>query len=120
MSNDDIAILMSELSSLTYYSSEAKYKFDVIHKPELTRVEEVIRKYLLELHDHKLAELEAKVYTYEKIIANSNFSPILDKKDKWTELKYRLKEELQLDNIENVHHYIKCVLDMMSEIEKNI
>ena len=25
----------------------------------------------------KLAELEAKVYTYEKIIANSNFAPII-------------------------------------------
>ena len=27
----------------------------------------------------KLAELEAKVYTYEKIIANSNFAPIISK-----------------------------------------
>lgn len=27
----------------------------------------------------KVAELEAKVYTYEKIIANSNFKPILEK-----------------------------------------
>ena len=27
----------------------------------------------------KIAELEAKVYTYEKIIANSNFAPIISK-----------------------------------------
>ena len=27
----------------------------------------------------KIAELEAKVYTYEKIIANSNFEPIIRK-----------------------------------------
>lgn len=27
----------------------------------------------------KVATLEAKVYTYEKIIANSNFAPILDR-----------------------------------------
>ena len=27
----------------------------------------------------KIAELEAKVYTYEKIIANSNFAPIMRK-----------------------------------------
>ena len=27
----------------------------------------------------KIAELEAKVYTYEKIIANSNFAPIIGK-----------------------------------------
>ena len=28
----------------------------------------------------KIAELEAKVYAYEKIIANSNFAPIIKKK----------------------------------------
>ena len=27
----------------------------------------------------KIAELEAKVYAYEKIIANSNFAPIIKK-----------------------------------------
>lgn len=27
----------------------------------------------------KIAELEAKIYTYEKIIANSNFAPITRK-----------------------------------------
>ena len=34
----------------------------------------------------KIAELEAKIYTYEKIIANSNFAPIiidLKEKNKW-------------------------------------
>ena len=38
----------------------------------------------------KIAELEAKVYAYEKIIANSNFAPIISKEkselkeqDKW-------------------------------------
>ena len=30
------------------------------------------------LYKLKNAELEAKVYTYEKIIANSNFAPILE------------------------------------------
>lgn len=42
-------------------------------------VEQIIRQYLLENHDGKIGELEAKVYAYEKIIANSNFAPILDK-----------------------------------------
>lgn len=119
MSNEDIANLMSELSNLTYYSSESKYKFDVIHRSELNRVEEIIRKYLLDSHDHKLGELEAKIYTYEKVIANSNFSPILDKKDKWTELKYRLKEELRLDNTEDFHNCINFILNMINEIETN-
>lgn len=30
-------------------------------------------------YKRKIAELEAKVYTYEKIIANSNFAPIISK-----------------------------------------
>ena len=33
------------------------------------------------LYKLKNAELEAKVYTYERIIANSNFAPILGDKD---------------------------------------
>lgn len=30
--------------------------------------------------DAKIAALEAKVYTYEKIIANSNFKPLLEER----------------------------------------
>ena len=33
-------------------------------------------------HRLEIAELEAKVYTYEKIIANSNFAPILKENKK--------------------------------------
>ena len=29
--------------------------------------------------DKRISELEAKVYTYEKIIANSNFAPVISK-----------------------------------------
>ena len=38
-------------------------------------------------YKRKIAELEAKVYTYEKIIANSNFAPIIsnEKGELWTE-----------------------------------
>ena len=49
------------------------------------------------------AELEAKVYTYEKIIANSNFKSVLSK-DKQT-LEKRIKElekTLKEDNKEKV------------------
>ena len=35
-------------------------------------------------YKRKIAELEAKVYTYEKIIANSNFAPILPKWDEYS------------------------------------
>lgn len=36
------------------------------------------------LYKLKNAELEAKIYTYEKLIANSNFAPILGEKRKWS------------------------------------
>ena len=37
----------------------------------------------------KIAELEAKIYTYEKIIANSNFAPIISNEK--SELKEKNK-----------------------------
>jgi hypothetical protein len=42
-------------------------------------IETVVDKIII-LYKLKNAELEAKVYTYEKIIANSNFKPILKEK----------------------------------------
>lgn len=45
------------------------------HKP---LVKETLLKVFNECHDDEIGELEAKVYAYEKIIANSNFAPILD------------------------------------------
>ena len=39
-------------------------------------IDEIVDKILI-LHLKEKAELEAKVYTYEKIITNSNFAPIL-------------------------------------------
>lgn len=39
-------------------------------------IEKVVDEIII-LYKLKNAELEAKVYTYEKIIANSNFKPIL-------------------------------------------
>jgi len=51
----------------TNYESEIKGKLDM-----------VIQHYQKDLIEEN-AELKAKVYTYEKIIANSNFYPILEK-----------------------------------------
>ena len=41
----------------------------------------------------KIAELEAKVYAYEKIIANSNFAPILPK---WVDYPITCNEKGEL------------------------
>ncbi len=59
------------------------------------------REKIIAKHKTAIAELEAKVYTYEKIIANSNFKSVLSK-DKQA-LEKRIKElekilELEGDN----------------------
>ena len=44
-------------------------------------------------YKRKIAELEAKVYSYEKIIANSNFAPILPK---WVDYPITCNEKGEL------------------------
>ena len=44
-------------------------------------------------YKEKIAELEAKVYAYEKIIANSNFAPILPK---WVDYQITCNEKGKL------------------------
>ena len=65
----------------------AKYDFNVIPAKYKDKIfNEIMSQYQTQnISDEiikckrKIAELEAKVYTYEKIIANSNFAPILPK-----------------------------------------
>ncbi len=51
----------------------------VIGVEYLPDVERIIRQHLLDEHDKEFGELKAKVYAYEKIIANSNFAPMIIK-----------------------------------------
>ena len=51
----------------------------MIAREGFDKVENVIRQFLLDNHDSEYGELQAKVYTYEKIIANSNFAPMIKK-----------------------------------------
>jgi len=66
---------------LKYYTYDNSLK-DIKLDDFWERIEEIIKRYT--------CELEAKVYTYEKVIANSNFKSILSK-DKQT-LEKRVKE----------------------------
>ena len=79
MDNEKINQLMYELKSLTYNwrSGSDSYNSKVINKEGVDRVEQVIRQFLLDNHDGKLGQLEAKVFMYEQIIAKSNFAPML-------------------------------------------
>ena len=77
----DIEKLMKDLKNLkrpTELFGKTEY-FPVIGAEYLPDVEMVIRQHLLDEHDKELGELKAKVYAYEKIIANSNFAPMIIK-----------------------------------------
>lgn len=80
----DIGNLIERLMSLTY-KSETNYDYPVIREKHQDKVfNEVMSWYKTQNVSNeiieckrKIAELEAKVYAYEKIIANSNFAPIM-------------------------------------------
>lgn len=54
---------------------------DYIKHYRITEFEDIINKIVIK-HKLEISELEAKVYTYEKIISNSNFAPILKENKK--------------------------------------
>lgn len=73
--------LLENLKKLKYNSKimGKNEEFDVITRREFYQVETLIRQYALDHHDETLGVLEAKVKTYEAIIANSNFAPLIVK-----------------------------------------
>lgn len=79
MTEEKIQKLLNKLKELKYKSDilGRKEDFPVIDKKNFDKVENVIRQFLLDNHDAEYGELQAKVYAYEKIIANSNFAPIM-------------------------------------------
>ena len=103
----DLDNLIERLMSLTYRSRN-NIEFNVIFEENRDKVfdeikswskaqdinQEIIKKEY-EIIDVKkrIAELEAKVYTYEKIIANSNFAPILPK---WVDYTITCNEKGEL------------------------
>ena len=79
--------LIERLMSLTYRNKSDTYDFNIISDSHKDKVfNEVMSWYkdqnisneIIECK-RKIAELEAKVYAYEKIIENSNFAPIIRK-----------------------------------------
>lgn len=73
--------LLEKLKSLEYTFTclGDRHKNKVIASDEFYQVETLIRQYTLDHHDETLGVLEAKVKTYEAIIANSNFAPLIVK-----------------------------------------
>lgn len=80
----DINNLIERLLSLKYRNESEQVEYHVISSRNRHLVSNEVRKWYEEQNikatidiQTKIAELEAKVYAYEKIIANSNFAPIL-------------------------------------------
>lgn len=83
----DIESLLQKLFSLKYVSDSSygsgnrEYQIIGNYAGQQTIVRNAVEEWYLEQTERqnvKIAELEAKVYTYEKIIANSNFKPLLN------------------------------------------
>ena len=85
----DIESLLQKLFSLEYVSADSRScsnSYPVIgdYRGQRTLVRNAVEEWYLEQKGRqnvKIAELEAKVYTYEKIIANSNFKPLLEREE---------------------------------------
>ena len=80
----DIDNLIERLMRLTYKRDSGRYVFDVISEDHRDKVTAEIMSWYktqdeVNCDKKRIAELEAKVYAYEKIIANSNFAPIISK-----------------------------------------
>lgn len=81
----DIEELLQKLFSLKYVSGLGSGRNEEYHiisdfSGQRTIVRNAVEEWCLgqqERQNVKIAELEAKVYAYEKIIANSNFKPLI-------------------------------------------
>ena len=94
----DIDNLIERLMSLTYKRDGGRYVFDVISEEHRDKVTAEIMNWYktqdeVNYDKKRIAELEAKVYAYEKIIANSNFAPILPK---WVDYPITCNEKGEL------------------------
>ena len=75
--------LLTQLKSLKY-NCELFGKIEqlnVIQQSEFYQVENLIRQFALDNHDAQLGVLKAKIYTYEQVIAKSNFAPLFNFKE---------------------------------------
>lgn len=111
MKEEKIKELLKSLFDLQYNwsSSGSSYKSAVINKEGRHNVENIIRKFILEGHDSKVGELEAKCFAYEQMIAKSTFAPMLPSEPKQEDItvKEALAEiVLQIAGIHNGHGFI--------------
>ena len=122
MTEEKIQELLSTLKGLTYNTKvlgEASC-FSVISREGADKVENVIRQFLLDNHDSEYGELQAKVYTYEKIIANSNFAPMIIKDEQYRENDADYKDGLDDGRMEAWECVRKIFHMSQRDIEKMV
>ena len=78
----DLDELCRRLFSATYRDKGDSYDFSVISSRHEEKIKEIVKTWGAEQateveSSKRIGELEAKVYAYEQIIANSNFKPML-------------------------------------------
>ncbi len=76
MTLEELLQKLKELKRPSNLLGKTEY-FPVISSEHFQEVEVLIRQYALDNHDTERGILQAKVYAYEQIIANSNFKGIL-------------------------------------------
>ena len=86
--------LIERLEKAKYHKQGYNFAFDLLGDEQKAVAKEIIYGWAAEqISDvelnKKCAELEAKCYAYEKIIANSNFAPVMQEKPKEEERKAR-------------------------------
>lgn len=59
------------------YSGGGTFSHKIVDKDGRVIIEQAIRSFLLDNREEQIGLLEAKVFTYERIISNSNFAPMI-------------------------------------------
>ena len=77
MGEDKLQALFERLRKLKYRSD--RWDLPVIREKSFDAVEAIIRQFFTENLAKENGEMQAKIYAYEQIIANSNFAPMLPK-----------------------------------------
>ena len=93
---------------------EDKYGFLIVNNENEELVRLTVQAVINDNYNHKLGELEAKCYTYEKIIANSNFYPLIESDWDIGEDGMKINKKdlmLTLDEIVNCESVRLCEVD---------
>lgn len=86
MNIEELLKRLSEATYTSYYDKEA-YEHYIINRDNMQKVKEIVMTWAAEqkmITDYakEIGRLEAKVYAYEQIIANSNFATMIVKDDR--------------------------------------